>query len=81
MQLLLGEETQERMDVNADVLSVDVDVTEASLTGKKLVEMRLLERYTVVITRIRRQGMEITPTGRATLEMGDTSGWWAIKLR
>jgi len=71
MKILLGEETQERMDVNANVLSVDVDVTEASLTGQKLAEMRLLERYTVVITRIRRQGVEFTPTGRATLEMGD----------
>lgn len=71
MRFLLGEETHERMDVNADVLSVDVDVTEASLTGVKLAEMRLLERYTVVITRIRRQGVEFTPTGRTTLEMGD----------
>lgn len=71
MQILLGEETHERMDVNANVLSVDVDVTEASLTGVKLAEMRLLERYTVVITRIRRQGVEFTPTGAATLEMGD----------
>jgi putative transport protein len=71
MQILLGEETQERMDVNANVLSVDVDVTEASLTGVKLAQMRLLERYTVVITRIRRQGVEFTPTGRTTLEMGD----------
>lgn len=71
MQILLGEETHERMDVNANVLSVDVDVTEASLTGVKLAEMRLLERYTVVITRIRRQGVEFTPTGGATLEMGD----------
>jgi putative transport protein len=59
------------MDVNANVLSVDVDVTEASLTGEKLSEMRLLERYTVVITRIRRQGVEFTPTGRSSLEMGD----------
>ncbi|MEW5871604.1 MAG: aspartate:alanine exchanger family transporter [Chloroflexota bacterium] len=71
MHLLLGEETHERMDVNADVLSVDVEVTEASLTGKKLGQMRLWERYTVVITRIRRQGLEITPTGEVTLEMGD----------
>lgn len=71
MKFLLGEETHERMDVNADVLSVDVDVTEASLTGKKLAQMRLLERYTVVITRIRRQGVEFTPTGATTLEMGD----------
>ena len=72
MQFLLGEETNERMDVNADVLSVDVEVTEESLTGKKLAQMRLFERYTVVITRIRRQGLEITPTGNVTLEMGDS---------
>jgi putative transport protein len=71
MKFLLGEETQERMDVNADVLSVDVEVTEESLTGKKLSEIRVWERYTVVITRIRRQGLEIIPTGNVTLEMGD----------
>lgn len=71
MQFILGEETHERMDVNADVLSVDVEVTEESLTGKKLAEMRVWERYTIVITRIRRQGLEITPTGEVTLEMGD----------
>jgi putative transport protein len=71
MQFLLGEETHERMDVNADVLSVDVEVTAESLTGKRLAEMRVWERYTVVITRIRRQGLEITPTGNVTLEMGD----------
>ncbi|MBN2549323.1 MAG: hypothetical protein JXB15_09205, partial [Anaerolineales bacterium] len=71
MQLLLGEETHERMDVNADVLSVDVEVAEEALTGKKLGQMRVWERYTVVITRIRRQGLEIPPTGASTLEMGD----------
>lgn len=72
MRLLLGEETHERMDVNSDVLSVDVEVTEDSLTGIKLGEMRVYEQYTIVITRIRRQGLEITPSGSVTLEMGDT---------
>ena len=71
MRLLLGEETHERMDVNNEVLSLDVEVAEESMTGKKLSQMRVWEQYTVVITRIRRQGQEITPTGRATLEMGD----------
>jgi len=71
MRLLIGEETQVCMDVNSDVLSTDVEVTESSLTGKKLGEMRLWEQYTVVITRIRRQGVEITPAGNITLEMGD----------
>jgi putative transport protein len=71
MRLLLGEETLERMDVNSDVLSLDVEVTEESLTNKKLAQMRAWERYNIVITRIRRQGLEIAPTGNVTLEMGD----------
>jgi len=71
MQFILGEETQERMDINSNILAIDVDVLEASLTGKKLAEMRVWERYTVVITRIRRHGQEIAPTGAVTLEMGD----------
>jgi putative transport protein len=72
MALILGEETHERMDVNANVLAIDVDVLEEAMTGKRLVEMRVWERYTVVITRIRRHGQEIAPTGAVTLEMGDS---------
>ncbi len=71
MHFILGEETHERMDVNANVLSIDVEVTEPLLTGHKLSQMKAWERYTVVITRIRRQGLELTPTGSSTLEMGD----------
>jgi putative transport protein len=71
LQLLLGEETSERMDVNTTVLSMDVEVAAESFTGKTLASMRLWEQYTLVITRIRRQGLEIAPTGNATLEMGD----------
>jgi putative transport protein len=72
MRMLLGEQIDERMDVNSNVLSVDVEVTEEAMTGKTLAALRLWEQYTVVITRIRRQGLEIVPTGAATLEMGDT---------
>jgi putative transport protein len=71
MRLVLGEETHERMDVNANVISMDVEVVAESLTSKTLASMRTWERYTVVITRIRRQGLEIAPTGSVTLEMGD----------
>jgi AspT/YidE/YbjL antiporter-like protein len=71
MTLLLGEQTDERMDVNAEVLSVDVEVMDESLTGRTLAQMRVWEQFTVVITRIRRQGLEIVPHGRVTLEMGD----------
>jgi putative transport protein len=72
MDVLLGEPTDVPMDANTSVKSVDIYVTEDSLTGRKLAALRIWERYTVVITRIRRQGLEITPTGTATLEIGDS---------
>ena len=59
MTLLLGTRTEERMDVNAEVLSTDVEVMDESLTGKTLAQMRVWEQFTVVITRIRRHGLEI----------------------
>jgi len=71
MTLLLGTQTHERMDVNADVLSMDVEVMDESLTTKTLAQMRVWEQFTVVITRIRRQGLEIVPQGNVTLERGD----------
>ena len=72
MRLLLGEETHVEMHVNTDVASTDTEVTERSLVGKRLAELRVWEQYNVVITRIRRQGLELTPTGNSTLELGDT---------
>ena len=71
LRILLGEETNERMDVNAEVLSVDVEVMDESLTGKTLAQMRVWEQFTLVITRIRRQGLEIVPHGNVALERGD----------
>ena len=71
MRLVLGEETSVPMDVNTNVMAADVDVMESSLVGKSLAELRVWERYSIVITRIRRQGLELTPTGPSTLEMGD----------
>jgi putative transport protein len=72
MDVLLGDLVEVPMDVNTDVKSDDVYVSEVSLTGHRLAELKLWERYTVVVTRIRRQGLEITPTGTATLEIGDS---------
>ena len=72
MRLLLGEETHVEMHVNTDVASADTEVTERSLVGKRLADLRVWEQYNVVITRIRRQGLELTPTGNSTLELGDT---------
>lgn len=72
MRFILGEETQVPMDMNRDILSVEVDVTETDLAGKEIGQLRVWQRYGVVVTRIRRQGFEIAPTGSAVLDMGDT---------
>lgn len=71
MSLVFGEPANVKMDIDTDVKSVDVYVTEVSLIGQKLTKLKLSERYMVVITRIRRQGLEITPTGAVSLEIGD----------
>ncbi|MCG2785132.1 MAG: hypothetical protein L6461_08515 [Anaerolineae bacterium] len=71
LTLVLGEETSERMDLNASVLSMDVEVMEEALTGMTLGQMRLWEQYNVVITRIRRQGIEVVPHRNVSLERGD----------
>lgn len=72
LRILLGEETEVSMDLNTDIVSVLADVTEPSLAGKTLAELQVWQRFGVVITRIRRQEMELAPGGKASLDMGDT---------
>jgi uncharacterized transporter YbjL len=79
MPLLLGEEIDERMDVNANVLSVDVEVVEASLAGKKLAQLKVWERYNVLITRIRRQGWRSRRPAASAWKWATTSAWWVKK--
>jgi putative transport protein len=72
MQFLLGEEVHENMDDNTHVISLDIEITQEAICGITISSMKVWEQYMVVITRIRRQGLELAPTGNATLEMGDT---------
>lgn len=72
MRLLIGEEADVPMEANTRAISRDLDVTEAKLAGKRLMDLHVWDRYNVIITRIRRQGLEITPVGASTLELGDT---------
>lgn len=72
MRLLIGERVEVPMDPGADAASRDVYVTESTLTGKRLMDLHIPARYNVIITRIRRQDLEIAPVGATTLELGDT---------
>lgn len=72
MRLLIGEEVQVTMEANTHAISRDLYMTEAKLAGQRLMDLHVWDRYNVVITRIRRQGLELTPVGTSTLELGDT---------
>jgi putative transport protein len=59
------------MDANSNIATQDMEVTSSAFAGKTLGELGVWENYGVVITRIRRQGLEISPIGSVTLENGD----------
>jgi putative transport protein len=71
MTLLLGEETQVPMDANNNIATADLEVTSSEFAGRTLADLQIWDTCGVVITRIRRQGMEISPVGSMTLEIGD----------
>lgn len=71
IKLLFGEETQVPMDMNTNIATADLEVTSSEVAGRTLADLRVWETCGVVITRIRRQGMEISPVGSMTLEIGD----------
>jgi len=72
LRILFGEETSAAMDIGPGIVSVDLEVTEPALTGKTLAQLRVSERHSVVVTRLRRAGVEIVPTGAMSLDMGDS---------
>ena len=72
LRLLIGDCVDVPMEANIHSQSRELYVTEANLAGKRLMDLHVTDRYNVIITRIRRQGVEIAPVGATTLELGDT---------
>jgi putative transport protein len=72
LRVLVGQEVQVEMPANAHTVTREMFVTEEKLAGKRLMDLHVWDRYAVIITRIRRAGIEITPVGTSTLELGDT---------
>jgi putative transport protein len=71
IKLVLGEETEVPMDMNTSIATQDLELNSALFVGKTLAELQVWENYGVIITRIRRQGVEISPVGSMLLEIGD----------
>lgn len=72
LRVLVGEEVHVEMPANAHTVSREMFVTEEKLAGKRLMDLHVWDRYAVIVTRIRRAGIELTPVGTSTLELGDT---------
>lgn len=71
-EALLGDAAGEPMhDPTGNVSSELVVVSRKDVYGKSLRELAFWERFGVVVTRIRRDRVEFTPTGGLTLEPGD----------
>ncbi len=54
-----------------NVVARDVYVSESAFAGRSLRQLHVRSKYNVVITRVRREGMEFVPRGDFVLEIGD----------
>ncbi len=73
LKLLLGEETEDQeIYASRDVIYRDAFISERQFAGKTLSQLNVMSKYGIVITRIKRDGMEFTPTGHFVLEIGDS---------
>ena len=73
LKLLIGPEIEQiKIFDSQDVIYKDVFISEGKFAGKTLANLGVHTRYDVIITRIRRDGIEFTPTGRFMLEIGDS---------
>lgn len=71
IKLLIGSETDQEipMDTNFDVRSLLV--TNKDVVKKTLGQLNILNTYNATITRIRRSGINISPTSTSKLQFGD----------
>jgi putative transport protein len=71
MKLLLGEEVSDELDLGSNIEVTDIHITEPTLVGKSLAELRIFQQHRVVISKIRRQGMDFIAKGTTHLDLGD----------
>jgi putative transport protein len=72
MQLVLGEKTDIKLTTrNTDLRWEKVVVTHSKVLGESLATLNLRQLHQVVISRVNRAGVEITPTPALQLQFGD----------
>ncbi|MGI2029089.1 putative transporter [Endozoicomonas acroporae] len=71
-RLILGEEVDASLTTKGTELRTSrVVVTNEKVLGKKLIDLKLKQRYDVVVSRLNRSGVELVPNRDATLQFGD----------
>ncbi len=71
MKLLLGDEVVKPIELGRNIAVKEIYLTEPSLVGRSLGKLRLAQQYNVIISRIKRQGMEFVAQGETVLDLGD----------
>ena len=68
----VGTESDERVELDRNELDYRrIFVSDPSVAGRSLAELRTLTRFGALVTRIRRGDVELVPEGRTVLELGD----------
>jgi putative transport protein len=71
MKVLLGEIVDIPLEIGRNISVRDIEVSEATITNKSLSDLKFYQNYKVLVTKIKRQGVEIVPRGNSILDFGD----------
>ncbi len=71
LELIFGPPVEVQIDRDPSVVARDIYITEPTFSGRSLRELQVLQKYGVVITRVRREGLEFVPQATFVLEVGD----------
>ena len=69
--LLIGEETDIKIPLNADYTVKSILVTNILISNKSFSDINLFENYDATATCIRRAGIDITPKASTRIQLGD----------
>ncbi len=72
--LLLGQKKEiawEALEKNVHLVSKHIIVTKPSFNGKRIMDLKIRDAFTITITRVRRAGIELLATPELRLQMGD----------
>ncbi len=68
----VGEESEERVELDRSDLDFRrIFVSNSSVAGRSLAELKTLTRFGALVTRLRRGDQDLVPEGRTVLELGD----------